>query len=297
MLTPALLALAPLVAAPQDSETTPPWLGCWGSDSGAEVFWFEPERCGWLQRGTPKFYRAEYAEGRARLERWARLTELELHFDDDVLVIEVGTTQHVLERVDVPEALRVPTYDIPLPEDVEVDEDTIEMLREDLADRRREDQRVRSGPNPSPSEMLPVDRDNTAFLKEIVHELGWIDAKRFGSEAADAAFLLVQHTEDLRLMQTARPFIEADVRAGRLDGQAFALLHDRLQLRLGHLQRYGSQIGTAASGDLVLMPLEDPDAVDTRRAEMGMGPLSDYLDLFRESDRRVLRFDEAIPAF
>ncbi len=30
------------------------------------------------------------------------------------------------------------------------------------------------------------------------------------------------------------------------------------------------------------MPCEDIEHIDERRAQMGMGPLADYLDLFRE---------------
>ena len=62
-----------------------------------------------------------------------------------------------------------------------------------------------------------VDADNTAWLREQMRELGWIDASRFGPDASFAAFLIVQHSQDLPLMLAALPEIEADVRAKRFN--------------------------------------------------------------------------------
>ena len=59
-------------------------------------------------------------------------------------------------------------------------------------------------------------------------EHGWIDAGRFGSAASKAACVIVQHSGDVSMMMAALPEIEKDVKARQLDGQAFALLNDRL---------------------------------------------------------------------
>ncbi|MHC5072915.1 MAG: DUF6624 domain-containing protein, partial [Planctomycetota bacterium] len=75
--------------------------------------------------------------------------------------------------------------------------------------------------------------------------------------------------------------IEGDVKAGRLHGQTFALLYDRLQLMQGGQQRYGTQVMKVdEKGDWVLRRLEDPDRVDERRKAMGLGPLKEYLSGF-----------------
>lgn len=129
--------------------------------------------------------------------------------------------------------------------------------------------------------MMQVDDDNTTWLKKVVVEHGWIDSTRFGTKAANAAFLLVQHSGDLPLMTAALPQIGEEVKAGRLDGQNFALLFDRLQLMQGGRQRYGTQVMKVGSqGDWVVHRLEDPDRVDERRKEMGLGPLEKYLARF-----------------
>jgi len=152
-------------------------------------------------------------------------------------------------------------------------------IQGEFARRRTVDQAVRRDRSRH-SEMAKVDADNTAYLKGVVTDVGWIDVERFGRPAADAAFLLVQHSGDLPLMLAALPEIERDVRAGRADGQNFALLYDRTRLMSGGKQRYGSQVRENEDGELVVYRLEDPDRVDARRKEMGLTPLRDYLALF-----------------
>jgi hypothetical protein len=60
-----------------------------------------------------------------------------------------------------------------------------------------------------------------------------------------------------------------------------ALLEDRVALREGRKQIYGSQVGTdTVTRKNYLLPLEDPDNVDARRAKVGLGSLADYLKSF-----------------
>jgi hypothetical protein len=129
---------------------------------------------------------------------------------------------------------------------------------------------------------IAVDADNTARLRELVRDVGWIDVDRFGPEASDAAFLIVQHSGNLALMLAALPRIELDVRRKLLDAQAYALLYDRVQVMLGEKQRFGTQLGHAADGSYVVMPLEDRARVDDFRREIGLFPLKQYLEFLQE---------------
>ena len=59
-----------------------------------------------------------------------------------------------------------------------------------------------------------------------------------------------------------------------------ALLEDRyLAFGLGKKQIYGSQLHTIDS-ELRLMPVEDPDRLDERRAAVGLPPIAEYLQSF-----------------
>jgi hypothetical protein len=112
--------------------------------------------------------------------------------------------------------------------------------------------------------LIAVKADNTAFLKRVVAEVGWIDSLRFGPAAAYDAFLLTQHSEDLSLMLAGLPKIKAEVEAKRLEGETYALLYDRIQLLLGRRQRYGTRMGNG----------------------LGMSPLSEYVKIFGASEVR-----------
>ncbi len=278
------LALLSSLALQDAAELQGAWLSA--EEGPTEVIWFDGSRVGWLRGDEPTFYRAEIEAGHASLESWGRFIELEVHTHDDGAGLHVeGDGYHLaLERCEVPRALLVEPYDWPT--DIALDADTVAELTDELARRRDEDQRVRQfGGQPTSeemSEMGRVDADNVAFLMQVVEELGWIDAERFGTAAADAAFLIVQHAPDTRLMRSALPHIEADVRAGRLGSQAYALLHDRFELRMGRLQRYGSQIGVSPQFGSVLMPCEDFARLDELRGELGMGPIADYLEFFKD---------------
>lgn len=68
------------------------------------------------------------------------------------------------------------------------------------------------------------------------------------------------------------------VKNGKAQGSNLALLEDRVALGMGKKQIYGSQIGRDETTNLYYVsPLEDPDNVDKRRAEVGLGPLADYV--------------------
>jgi len=107
-----------------------------------------------------------------------------------------------------------------------------------------------------------------------------VEAARFGPEAAGQALALVNHFDNLRLTLTALPLARQDAAHG---GQAFAVLYDALQLKLGRRQLYGTQMATDAHGDTYVLPLEDPARVDQFLREIGAPPLARTLTEFRDA--------------
>jgi len=66
-----------------------------------------------------------------------------------------------------------------------------------------------------------------------------------------------------------------------LGGDKLALLEDRVLVREGNAQIYGTQLKrNQETGALELEPITDEANVDKRRAEMGMESLADYLKRF-----------------
>ncbi len=113
--------------------------------------------------------------------------------------------------------------------------------------------------------------------------LGWPTLDAVGQAGLEAAFLLVQHATDPEFQQRMLPRVEADVRAGRLNPQDYALLVDRTRQKQGKLQLYGTQLSMVpGSRQATLDPIADSANVDARREELGLPGLAEYLDLVEQ---------------
>lgn len=219
------------------------------------------------------------------------LSEISAHGEDDTLkyalagdtltLIFNGNEEQTFKKITpAPPGLNLNLLSLGKP--VAIKKKEIARLRKEFKKRITKDQAVRKDPSQRKN-LGTVDRNNTAWLLKLIAKDGWIDAKRFGEKNANGAFLIVQHSGNLNLMLTALPEIEKDVKAKRLrDGQNYALLFDRVQLRLGNKQRYGTQIGKNRAGKGIVLPLEDPANVEKRRKEIGLFPLAMYLKFYEQ---------------
>ena len=120
------------------------------------------------------------------------------------------------------------------------------------------------------------DAENLQKVKEIIKQYGWVGADKVGGKASEAIFLVVQHA-DLATQQTYLPLMRAAVQEKKARPGSLALLEDRVAMRSGKKQIYGSQINFDQAGVAHVFPIEDPDHVDQRRASMGLPPLADYV--------------------
>jgi hypothetical protein len=88
---------------------------------------------------------------------------------------------------------------------------------------------------------------------------------------------VIQHA-DIATQQKYLPMMREAVKKGNARPSSLALLEDRVLLRTGKNQIYGSQIGTDPKTNLnYVLPLDDPENVDKRRAEVELQPLADYI--------------------
>ncbi|MFZ1688138.1 MAG: DUF6624 domain-containing protein [Flavobacteriales bacterium] len=118
---------------------------------------------------------------------------------------------------------------------------------------------------------------NLMAVTRILDERGWLGPDVVGPRGNSTLFLVVQHA-DLATQEKYLPAMREAMEQGKARGSDLALLEDRVLMRNGKRQLYGSQIGRdPGTGAYFLSPLEDPMHVDERRAAMGLGPLSDYL--------------------
>lgn len=118
-----------------------------------------------------------------------------------------------------------------------------------------------------------IDLRNTARLKEIIAEIGWPTLSKVGSEASQAAWLLVQHASaELDFMKQCLELMRQtpdDVRPSNI-----AFLEDRLLIMEDKPQIYGTQFRNIGNG-WEPFPIEDSEHVDERRASVGLGTLAE----------------------
>lgn len=126
---------------------------------------------------------------------------------------------------------------------------------------------------------LIQEKDSINLIKVtyILDKYGWLGADVVGEQGSSALFLVIQHS-DITTQEKYLPMMRDAVKNGKANGSSLALLEDRVALRKNKKQIYGSQIGRDPETQIhYVLPLDDPDNVDKRRAEVGLEPLADYV--------------------
>lgn len=114
-------------------------------------------------------------------------------------------------------------------------------------------------------------------VKSILDKYGWLGPDVVGERGNSALFLVIHHA-DIATQEKYLPLMREAVKKGKATGDCLALLEDRVALRQGKKQIYGSQIVRDMNTNLYYVsPLEDPDNVDKRRAAVGLSPLAEYV--------------------
>ena len=121
--------------------------------------------------------------------------------------------------------------------------------------------------------VAPVDRDNTARLREIIGRHGWPGRQLAGDDGAHAAWLLAQHAPP-ELQEEWLPLLEDAVAQGDASPADLAYLKDRVLAHRGEPQLYGTQY-LKRDGVLELWTVRDPAGLDERRAALGLAPVAE----------------------
>lgn len=125
-----------------------------------------------------------------------------------------------------------------------------------------------------------VDSINVIKVKAIIDKHGWLGKDVIGGRGNATLFLVIQHS-DLQTREKYLSIMREAVKNGNAKADHLALLEDRAALEHGKRQTYGSQIHKDPDTQKnYVAPLEDPDNVDKRRANVGLEPLADYLKNF-----------------
>ena len=119
---------------------------------------------------------------------------------------------------------------------------------------------------------------NLERMRVILAHYGWPGRRLVGEEGSHGAWLLLQHADrDTALQRTALDLLTQAVSAGDAAGKDLAYLTDRVRIAEGRLQLYGTQLDYDSRGCASPKASENPAQLDTRRAAMGLEPISVYV--------------------
>jgi hypothetical protein len=169
---------------------------------------------------------------------------------------------------------------------VKPDKGLIAMLdtiyHDDQDDRIKYEELVKKdGFNPKDEQELAAiisrkDSINIIKIEKILDKYGWVGPDVFGKQGSETVFSVIQHA-DIKTQEKYLPIMRNAVKNKKADPGSFAMLQDRVSLREGKGQIYGSQIGRDEKGVFYVDVLNDPDNVDKRRVEVGLEPLASYV--------------------
>lgn len=169
-----------------------------------------------------------------------------------------------------------------------------QKLANELAIIRKEDQGLRlkldtirkeKGPNSDEEKALwkkinSSDSINLAKITKLIDQKGWLSPEQVGYLGNQTIFLVIQHA-GLVVQQKYLPMMRQAVQKGSALPRDLALLEDRVAMREGRNQIYGSQTGIdKETKTYYLYPVIDPDHLDDRRATVGLEPIANYLKNF-----------------
>ena len=117
--------------------------------------------------------------------------------------------------------------------------------------------------------------ENERKLLKLLEIYGWPTASSVTEYAAAGAALIINHTT-YEVRSNYFPLLEKAFKQGEAQPLRYAKMRDRLLVEEGKKQLYGTQ-WKFENTERVPQPIEAPEYVDKRRAEIGLGPLNTYL--------------------
>ncbi|WP_115554411.1 DUF6624 domain-containing protein [Xanthomonas arboricola] len=170
------------------------------------------------------------------------------------------------------------------------------QLRQQLLARVEKDQQaqnaaIAAGGKPADwASIVPVTRENTEWLKQVVATQGWPGRRLVGEDGANAAWTLIQHSDaDPAFQAQVLALMEAALARQDVASDDVALLTDRVLRAQGKPQRYGTQFQTDADGRMSLQPTEDEAGLDARRQHMGLPPMEQYRKMLHDVYHKPVR--------
>ncbi|WMN10659.1 hypothetical protein QYS49_35575 [Marivirga salinae] len=127
-------------------------------------------------------------------------------------------------------------------------------------------------------------RTHKIRLEEILKQYGYPGYDLVGEKAEQAYWLMVQHSDfDPEFQKKVLLELEKQVQKENANSRNFGLLTDRVKINTGQKQIYGTQVTYISEKcQAIPKPLEDSANVNKRRAEVGLPPIEEYLNMMSQ---------------
>lgn len=118
---------------------------------------------------------------------------------------------------------------------------------------------------------------NEQKVKSILDKYGWPTKEMIGEYGNWTICNVLQHSDnEVRLKYL--PMMKQAVKDGKLERRFLVRAEDRIATESGDLQIYGGQMKYyPETKSFNVWPVYDPVNVDKRRAEIGLGPIAEFL--------------------
>lgn len=148
-----------------------------------------------------------------------------------------------------------------------------------LAQIYERDQKTRTGKD-SAAFMSYIDSTNLNLVESIIAKYGWPGKSFVGQTGNTAVFLVIQHAE-IEAQEKYFNLLKQSAEAGESRMSHLALLQDRILMRRGKKQIYGSQVvPDNKTGGWKIYDIDDEKNVNQRRALVGLEPIEEYAKHF-----------------
>lgn len=120
------------------------------------------------------------------------------------------------------------------------------------------------------------DSSNLVFVTGLLDSRGWLGPQEIGFQGTQALFLIIQHA-GLKTQKKYYPIILEAEKDGKILSSNVAILEDRIAIREGRSQTYGSQgFYDPQTKKNYTYPLTDLENIDSLRKSRGLQPMIEY---------------------
>lgn len=120
------------------------------------------------------------------------------------------------------------------------------------------------------------DSCNLNVVIGIIEKYGWLGKDVVSSVGSSTLFMVMQHA-DPATQEKYLPMMKNVLHNGNVDPFDYALLADRLALRQGRKQIYGTVLIAPDGKKYYISEMEEPENIDKTRASIGLNKMDEYL--------------------